>query len=95
MSYRVYNKIYFVLGSFFLLLGFLNSEYLAETKDNSIINLFCIESFKVEMLKANLNYDEVIAKDTCDCYLEEFINTNSHSKAISKCKLKTQKKFDL
>ena len=48
-----------------------------------------------EMLKANINYDEEIAKDTCDCYLEEFINTNSHSKAISKCKLKTQEKFNL
>ena len=86
---------HFVLGSFFLLFGFLNSEYLADTKNNSIINLFCIESFKLEMLKANLNFDEEIAKDTCDCYLEEFINSNSHSKAISKCKLKTQKKFNL
>ena len=76
---------HFVLGSVFLLFGFINSEYLADTKNNSIINLFCIESFKLEMLKANLNYDEEIAKDTCDCYLEEFINTNSHSKAISKC----------
>ena len=86
---------HFVLGSFFLLFGFLNSEYLADTKNNSIINLFCIESFKLEMLKANLNYDKEIAKDTCDCYLEEFTNTNSHSKAISKCKLRTQKKFNL
>ena len=75
--------------------GFINSEYLAETKNNTIINLFCIQNFKEEMLKANINYDEEIAKDTCDCYLEEFINTNSHSKAISKCKLKTQKKFNL
>ena len=81
--------------SFFDFLGFLNSEFLAETPKGSIINLFCIQNFKEEMLKANINYDEEIAKDTCDCYLEEFINTNSHSKAISKCKLKTQKKFNL
>ena len=89
------TKNKFVIVSFFLLWGFINSEYLAETQKDSIINLFCIESFKGEMLKANLNYDEEIAKDTCDCYLEEFINSNSHSKAISKCKLKTQKKFNL
>ena len=95
MDHRLYYKKYFVLGSFFLLLGFLNSEYLAETKNNSIINLFCIESFKMEMLKANLNYDEEIAKDTCDCYLEEFINGTSHQNAINKCKLETKKKFNL
>ena len=89
------TKKHFVLGSLFLLLGFLNFECLAETKGNSFINLFCIESFKLEMLKANLNYDEEIAKDTCSCYLEEFINSNSLSKAISKCKLKTQEKFNL
>ena len=85
----------FFLGSFFLLFGFLNSEYLAETKNNSIINLFCIESFKSEMLKANLNYDEEIAKDTCGCYLEEFINGNNHLDSINKCKLETKKKFNL
>ncbi len=89
------TKKNFVLGIFFLLLGFLNSEYLAETKDNSIINLFCIESFKVEMSKANLNYDEKIAKDTCDCYLKEFLNSISHQNSIDKCKLETKKKFNL
>ena len=92
---RSITKKVFVIVNFILLLGHSNLEYLAETKNNSIINLFCIQNFKEEMLKANINYDEEIAKDTCDCYLEEFINTNSHSKAISKCKLKTQKKFNL
>ena len=89
------TKKHFVLGSFFLFCGFLNSEYLAETKDNSIINLFCIESFKVEMSKANLNYNEKIANYTCDCYLEEFLKSTSHQKSIDKCKLETKKKFDL
>ena len=92
---RSNTKKVFVFVNFLLLLGYFNLEYLAETKNNTIINLFCIQNFKEEMLKANINYDEEIAKDTCDCYLEEFINTNSHSKAISKCKLKTQKKFNL
>ena len=86
---------HFVLGSFFLLFGFLNSEYLADTKNNSIINLFCIESFKLEMLKANLNYDDEIAKHTCDCYLEEFTNGTGHQNSINKCKLETKKKLNL
>ena len=85
----------FFLGSFFLLSGFLNSEYLAETKDNSIINLFCIESIKEEMSKANLNYDVKIARDTCDCYLREFLNSTSHQNSIDKCKLEAKKKFNL
>ena len=88
-------KKHFFLGSFFLLWGFINSEYLAETQKDSIINLFCIESFKVEMSKANLNYDEKIAKDTCDCYLKEFFNSSSHQNSIDKCKLETKKKFNL
>ena len=89
------TKKHFVLGSLFLLFGFLNSEYLAEPKDNSIINLFCIESFKVEMSKANLNYDEKIAKYTCDCYQKEFLNSTSHQNSIDKCKLEAKKKFNL
>ena len=89
------RKKHFVLGRFFLFCGFLNSEYLAETKDNSIINLFCIESFKVEMSKANINYNEKIAKDTCDCYLREFSNITNHQNSIDKCKLETKKKFNL
>ena len=84
-----------VLISFFLFLGFINSEYLAETQKDSFINLFCIESIKVEMSKANLNYDEKIAEDTCDCYLREFLNSKSHQNSIVKCKLETKKKFNL
>ena len=85
------TKNKFVLVSFFLLWGFINSEYLAETQKDSIINLFCIESFKVEMIKANLKYDEKIARNTCDCYLREFSNGTSHKDSISKCKLETTK----
>ena len=89
------TKKKFVLVSFFLFWGFINFENLAETPKDSIINLFCIESFKVEMSKANLNYDEKIAKDTCDCYLKEFLNSSSHQNSIDKCKLETKKKFNL
>jgi hypothetical protein len=89
------TKKIFVTVTFFLLCGFINSEYLAETQKDSIINLFCIESFKVEMSKANLKYDEKIAKDTCDCYLREFLNSKSHQNSIVKCKLETKNKFNL
>ena len=89
------TKNKFVLVSFFLLWGFINSEYLAETQKDSIINLFCIESIKEEMSKANLNYDVKIARDTCDCYLREFLNSTSHQNSIDKCKLEAKKKFNL
>ena len=92
---RSNTKKLLVLVNFFLVFGYLNIDYLADTKNNSIINLFCIENFKEEMLKANINYEEEIAKETCDCYLKEFINTNSHQKAINKCRLETKKKFNL
>ena len=79
--------------------SFLNFKYLAETKTQSktqsIIELICLQNFKDEMLKANINYEEEIAKETCDCYLKEFINTNSHQKAISKCKFESKMKFNL
>ena len=89
------TKKKFVLVSCFLLWGFINSEYLAETQKDSIIKLFCIESFKGEMSKANLNYDEKIAIDTCDCYLREFLSSTSHQNSIDKCKLEAKKKFNL
>ena len=92
---RSITKKKFVLVSFFILWGFINSEYLAETQKDSIINLFCIESFKVEMSKANLNFDEKIAEDTCDCYLKEFLNSTTHQNSIDKCKLEAKKKFNL
>ena len=92
---RSSTKRMFVLVNFYLLWGFLNVEYLAETKKNSIINLFCIESFKEEMLRANKKYNDEIARDTCDCYLEEFSKSASHQKAIKKCKLEAEKKFNL
>ena len=94
MGYGI-SKKKIVTVSFFLLWGFVNSEYLAETQKDSFINLFCIESIKVEMSKANLNYDEKIAKDTCDCYIREFLNSTSHQNSIDKCKLEAKKKFNL
>ena len=92
---RSITKKIFVVVNFFLFWGFLNIEYLAETKKNSIINMFCLESFKEEMFKANIIYDDAIAQKTCNCYIDEFSKNQSHQKAIDKCKLETQEKFNL
>ena len=66
------------------------SYYLAQTKQNSIIKLFCLQSVKEEMLKAEIVYSEKIAKETCDCYYEEFTQNASHQDAKTKCKLETK-----
>ena len=87
-------KRVFVITNFIFFIGSFN-YYLAETKKHSIINLFCLNNFKEEMLIANIIYDEEIAKYTCECYLDEFSKTSSHQKAITKCKLETQEKFNL
>ena len=92
---RSITKKIFVLVNFCIYFGLFNLEYLAETEKYSIINLFCLESFKDEMLMASIKYDEEIAKETCNCYLEEFSKSTSHQNAINKCKLKTKKKFKL
>ena len=71
-----------------------NSYYLAQTKQNSIIKLFCLQSVKEEMLKAEIVYSEEIAKETCDCYYEEFTQTASHQDAKTKCKLETKENLN-
>ena len=84
----------FVLIIFMIMLSSFKG-YIAQTKNNSIIKLFCINNFKEEMLKADLKFSEEIAKETCECYLEEFVKTSSHQNAITKCKLEAQEKLNL
>ena len=80
-----------ILVNLMILFNFFNSHYLAQTKQNSIIKLFCLQSVKEEMLKADMVYSEEIANETCQCYYEEFIQTSSHQDAKTKCKLETKK----
>ena len=68
--------------------------YLAQTKQNSIIKLFCLQSVKEEMIKAEMVYSEEIANESCDCYNEEFTKTSSHKDSKTKCKLETKKNFN-
>jgi len=77
-----------------ILFNSLNSYYLAQTKQNSIIKLFCLQNVKEEMLKAEIVYSEKIANETCDCYYEEFTQTASHQDAKTKCKLETKENLN-
>ena len=88
MKASKYN--FFIFVNLILLFNPFNSYYLAQTKQNSIIKLFCLQSVKEEMMKAEMVYSEEIANGTCECYYEEFIQTASHQDAKTKCKFETQ-----
>ena len=86
------KKIFFLINLMMLLNSF-NNYYLAQPKQTSLIKLFCLHSVKEEMLKAEIEYSEEIANETCECYYEEFIQTSSHQDAKTKCKLKAKDNF--
>ena len=92
---RLNSQKLIVFINFIFFFSLFNGNYLAQTEKKSIIKLFCLSNFKEEMLKANLRYNEVIADETCECYLDNFLQTSSHQKAITKCKLEAQEKFKL
>ena len=92
MKVRKYKL--FILVNFMILLNSFNSNCLAQTKPNSIIKLFCLQSVKEEMLNAEMEYNEEIANVTCECYYEEFIQTASHQDAKAKCKLETKESLN-
>ena len=85
---------FFIFVNLIIIFNSFNSYYLAQTKQNSIIKLFCLQSVKEEMLKAEMLYSEEIAKETCECYYEEFRQTASHQNAKLKCKYETKKKIN-
>ena len=81
---------FFIFVNLIILFNSFNSYFLAQTKENSIIKLFCLKSVKEEMLKAEMVYSEEIANETCQCYYEEFIQNASHQDAKIKCKLEAK-----
>ena len=85
---------FFIFVNLIILFISFNSYYLAQTKQNSIIKLFCLQSVKEEMLKAEIIFSEEIANETCECYYEEFIQTGSHQDAKTKCKLETKQNLN-
>ena len=84
----------FIFVNLMILFNSFDNYYLAQMKQNSIIELFCIQSVKEEMLKAEMVYSEEIAKETCECYYEEFTQTESHQDAKTKCKLETKENLN-
>ena len=92
MKASKYKKI--LLVNLMILLTSFNSHYLAQTKQNSIIKSFCLQSVQEEMLKAEMEYNEEIANETCECYYEEFTQTASHQDAKTKCKLETKENLN-
>ncbi len=88
------NKLV-VLINLIISLNSFNGYYLAENHKNSIIKIFCVNNFKEEMVKAQIEFSQEIANKTCECYLEEFAKTTSHQKAKTKCQLEAQEKFNL
>ena len=85
---------FFIFVNFMILINSINSHYLAQTKQNSIIKLFCLQSVKEEMIKAEMEYSEEIANQTCECYYKEFKQTASHQVSKTKCKLETQESLN-
>ncbi len=85
---------FFIFVNLMILFNSFNSNYLAQTKQNSIIKLFCLQSVKEEILKSEIEYSEEIANQTCNCYYEEFMQTASHQDAKTKCKLKTKENLN-
>ena len=84
----------FIFVSLFTLMNCLNTNNLVQSKENSILKIFCRQSVKKEMLKAEIAYSEELANETCECYYEEFIQTSSHQNAKTKCKLETKENLN-
>ena len=84
----------FIFVNLIIIFNSFNSYYLAQTKHNSIIKLFCLQSVKEEMMKAEMVYSEEIANKTCDCYYKEFTKTASHQEAKTKCQLETKENLN-
>ena len=88
-KYKLFIFVYLMI-----LFNSFNNYYLAQTKQNSIIKLFCLESVKEEMMKAEMVYSEKIANETCECYYEEFTQKASHKDAKTKCKLEAKENLN-
>ena len=91
---KVSKYKFFIFVNLIIIFNFINNYYLAQTKQNSIIKLFCLQSVKEEMFEAEMLYSEKIANETCDCYYEEFTQTSSHQDAKKKCKLETKENLN-
>ena len=67
----------------------------SDINTNSLLNMFCLENVKKEMERADINYEEGFAEETCECYLRNFSENGDHNKSISICKEIAKEKFNL
>ena len=80
----------------YLIFSQINSRKIyAESGINSIIKSFCIQNLKNEMLKANIKYQDELGEETCNCYLDNFLEDMNHTDSVNECKIKTKNKFNL
>ena len=88
-------KLYFL---YFLGIFYFNQIVIikssAELNTNAIIKIFCLESVKSEMMKANHKYTESFGNNVCDCYLKNINSNIGHERSISKCKEDINKKIN-
>ena len=79
------------LAKMFFIIFFINIIYVndlrSEINTNSIIKIFCRERIKSEFKKNNIEYEESIGEEVCNCYLKNISKNMSHKESISKCKL--------
>jgi len=54
----------FIFVNLIILFNSLNSYFLAQSKQNSIIKFFCLQSVKDEMMKAEMIFSQEIANET-------------------------------
>ena len=57
---KVSKYKFFIFVNLIILFNSFNSFYLAQTKQNSIIKLFCLQSVKEEMMKAEILYPQSV-----------------------------------
>ena len=91
---KFHKILLLILGSYLILNQIFKKSY-ADFNTNSIINMFCLENVKAEMLKAKLEYKKNLGEDICNCYIKNLKNNKSHEKSISDCKIESKKKFNL
>ena len=95
MKKKYVNKIYSIICFPFIVANHFNTEAYSEVNKNSLLNIFCLETVKAEMINANIQYEESFAEETCECYLRTFSESGNHEESISTCKEIYKSKFNL
>ena len=90
-----FKYLFLYFFAYFFIEQIIINSLKAQLNQNSIIKLFCVENVKSQMLRANLEYDQNIALETCNCYLENLEENFSHQESVLKCKKQNKNKFIL